>query len=286
MQSMKVNIALMLTILFWASAFVGIRYGLTVYTPGAMALLRFIVASLCMLLIYTRVKDKKVMPWQDRLPLMLIGVSGIGIYNIALNYGELTVSAGVASFLVGLIPVITALLSVFFLKERLTGMGWLGIAVSMFGLSLLTLGEAQETSFDQGVLFVMIAVLVGAGYHIFSKRFLSRYHPVVVTAWIIWGGTAFLLMFLPALAHELPQADWHATLAIIYMGIFPAAIAYLAWSYVLHHLPASTAAMSLFSLPLLSTAMGFILLHEVPTTLSLLGGLLALFGSFIAGRVR
>lgn len=224
------------------------------------------------------------MPWRDRLPLMLIGVSGIGIYNIALNYGELSVSAGVAAFLVGLIPVITALLSVVFLRERLPLLGWIGIAVSVLGLSLLTLSEAQDAAFDQGVLFVMIAVLVGAGYHIFSKRFLYRYHPVVVTAWIIWGGTAFLLVFTPALIQELPKADWHATLAIIYMGICPAALAYLAWSYVLHHLPASTAAMSLFSLPLFSTLLGFILLHEVPTALSITGGLLALIGSVIAGR--
>lgn len=286
MNTLKVNTVLVLTIILWASAFVGIRYGLTAYSPGAMALLRFIIASFCMAIVYWMLPNRRVMPWKDRLPLMLIGISGIGIYNIALNYGELTVTAGVASFLIGLIPVITAVLSAVFLQERLPLAGWLGIAVSLGGLFLLTLGESTESALDLGVLYILISVLVGAGYHIFSKHFLGRYHPVEVTAWIIWGGTLFLLFFFPQLMSEIRLADYHATLAVVYMGIFPAAIAYLAWSYVLHHLPAAKASMSLFSLPLVSTLMGFLLLHEKPALLSMVGGALALLGAVIASRVR
>lgn len=96
------------------SAFVGIRIGLTSYSPGSLALLRFLIASACMLLLQARLSSQKRIPWSERLPLICTGVVGIGVYNTCLNYGEMTVSAGIASFILGLMPVLTVLLSVIF----------------------------------------------------------------------------------------------------------------------------------------------------------------------------
>lgn len=286
MNSLKVNLALMVTIVLWASAFVGIRYGLLAYSPGALALLRFIVASFSMAVIYGSMKLEKSVSWPDRLQLLFLGMLGIGLYNICLNYGEMTVSAGMASFIIALMPMMTILMSVFFLKEQQGMAVWLGVGVSFLGLLVILLSEQTEIRFSGGAWIILIAAFTGALYSLMSKRYLQRYHPVAVTSWIIWGGTFMLMSFLPALLVELPQARFQATFSVIYMGIFPAALAYIAWSYVLNHLPASRAAMYLYGLPIVSTLMGFVFLHEIPALLSLAGGLTALAGAFIANRFR
>ncbi|WP_408605517.1 DMT family transporter [Legionella tunisiensis] len=129
----------------------------------------------------------------------MLGVAGIGIYNICLNYGELSVSAGVASFVIGLIPVVTIVLSVLFLQERPTPAVWGGILISFIGLLFLIIGEeSNSASMTSGVLVILIATFMGAFYTVAQKRYLRNYHPVAVTAWIIWGGTLMLLIFLPS----------------------------------------------------------------------------------------
>lgn len=286
MNSFKVNAAVLLTLILWASAFVGIRIGLTSYTPGALALLRFLVASICMLFIYRFFSDDQKMPWKIRLQIMVLGFAGIGIYNICLNIGEMTVSAGVASFVIGLIPVMTIFLSITLLKERPNILVWLGVLISFIGLLGIVWGESASLSYNSGVLIILISALMGGIYNVSQKKFLRDYHPVAITAWVMWGGTLMLLWFAPDLYQQIGTARHQATLAAVYMGIFPAAVAYLAWSYVLDNMSASIASAYLYALPVLSTALGFILLDEIPSGLSLGGGLIALFGALLASRAK
>lgn len=286
MSTLKINLVLFLTLLFWASAFVGIRMGLAGYSPGALALLRFIVASFCLLLLTLRVRDKRTIPWKDRLHLGFLGLIGIGIYHYCLNFGEINVSAGIASFIIGLMPVITLVLSFFILKERLTAALWLGVFVSFSGLLLMILGDGFQARSDTGILAILIAAIAGSILNIFQKDFLKHYHPVEVTAWILWGGTLSLAIFSVQLFHEIQTAAWETTMAVIYLGIFPAALSQVGWGYVLNHMTVSRASISLYALPIISTILGFILLGEVPPALSFIGGLIALIGALIAGIAK
>lgn len=137
-------LALGTTLLLWASAFAGIRAGLSGYSPGHLALLRFIVASLALAIyaVATRMKMPQKGDWPG---IALTGWLGISGYNLALNYGETSLTAGVASFMVNTGPIFTALLAMTFLGERLRGWGWLGIAVSFGGVSLIAF--AKESGF-------------------------------------------------------------------------------------------------------------------------------------------
>ncbi|STX28177.1 transmembrane protein [Legionella beliardensis] len=281
----KVNYALSLTLLFWASAFVGIRFGLASYTPGALALLRFLIASFCMAIIYLRLPNKIKMPWLTRIQLLVIGVGAIGIYNLCLNIGELTVSAGVASFIIGVNPVITLLLSIFLFKERTNFIVWLGVILSLVGLLLIASSE-HLSAYQPGLFVILISTLMSSMYNLTQKYYLRTYHPIVVTSWIMWGGNLFLLFFLPDLSQEFFAASLQATLAVIYMGIFPAAVAYVLWCYVLTHMPASRASLYIYFLPLISTALGFLLLGETTSFMALLGGVLALIGAVIAKQAH
>lgn len=286
MQSLKVGIVVVVALILWASAFVGIRIGLAGYSPGALALLRFLIASLFMAILYFSQGIKKRMPWKDRIQLLVAGMAGIGIYNICLNYGELSVSAGLASFIIGLMPVMTVFLSLVFLQEKLSRGVWLGIFISILGLVLLAVGEHSEPGMQQGIVAILVSALMGAILTIIQKQFASIYHPVAIISWVMWGGTLLLLMFMPSLLQEIKTADFQTTAAVVYMGIFPAALAYVAWSYALKYMSASNASLTLYAMPIISTFLGFILLNEQPSAISLVGSGITLLGAFVANHFQ
>ncbi len=282
--------AIAITLLLWASAFAGIKAGMRLtpegaigpdgYGPGEVALLRFAVASLVLIgyALYTRMS----LPRKEDLPRIAIGgLLGITIYHLALNFGEVRVSAGAASLLIAAGPVFTAIMSVMFLRERLTWIGWAGIAVAFAGVALISMGESGGFSFEPAAGLVLLAAVSTAGYFIVSKRGLRAYSALQWTAFTIWAGTIPMLVFAPGLVRAMPHAAPSATLAIVYLGVFPAAIAYVLWSYALSRMPASLLSTFLYLSPVLAMAIAWVWIAEVPQALTIIGGLIAIAGVVI-----
>lgn len=283
-MDLKTLFALITTIFFWSSAFVGIRVGLHGYSPGALALLRYLTASIAVLPFYLTLKKRPKVRAQDWLHLLIVGATGFTIYNIALNHGEVTVPAGIASFIVGLIPVFTMLLAIIFLKERMNILSLLGVIISFVGIVLIAIGEHAGIQFDMGVVYNLIAAISASVYAVMQKPLLKRYHPLQVASIAIWLGTLLLVIYVPNLFHEIQKAPLSATLSGIYMGIFPGVIAYLAWSYALSRIPASQASTAIYTMPIVTTIMAYAFLGEIPALYSLIGGIIALCGAIVVQR--
>lgn len=275
---MKVYLALLLSILFWASAFVGIRDALVDYSPGALALLRFLTASV-FLIPFGFLYKIKVPRLKDFPFFLVIGFIGITTYHVALNYGELTVTAATSSFIISSIPILTGIFSIVFLKEKIKFWGWLGIIISFCGIFLITFSEGELGKVNWGTLLVLIAAISGCVYVIFQKKMLAFYSTIEVTLWGIWTGTFFMLLYIPSLVREFPAASFKATSEIIYLGIFPGALSYLLWTYALSKFQSATHITSfLYLSPVITTLIGFIWMAEVPNALAITGGFVILGG--------
>lgn len=273
----RTGIAVAVALLLWASAFAGIKAGLVGFGPGQVALLRFGTAS-AVLAVFALAMRMRLPDFADVPRIALAGVLGITIYHIALNFGEVAVTAGAASLIISSGPIFTALMAMVLLGERLTVWGWVGIAVAFSGVALITLGEGGGVALQPAALLVLLAAVSTAGYFVVSKPLLDKYSPVAFTSYSIWLGTLPMLVFLPGLLEQFPHAGTGPIVAVVYMGIFPGAIAYVLYSHALSKLPASIASSFLYVQPVNATVIAWIWIHEVPGLMTLIGGAVALVG--------
>jgi drug/metabolite transporter (DMT)-like permease len=277
--------AALLTVILWASAFPGIRAALPHYSPSHVALIRYVTASI-VLAIYALCTRMRLPQLHDLPQFALLGLVGISYYNIALNAGEIRVPSAEASFLVASAPIFMAIEAMLFLKERVRLWGWIGIAVSCLGIAIITISQATQFHADLWALLVLSAALAQSLYSIGQKSLLTRYTAFECTAYAIWAGTIFLLPFSPGLLTEIRLAPLTSTGAAIYLGIFPGALGYVSWAYALSRLTGSTAASFLYLVPLVVIGIAWLWLGELPTFLSLWGGLLVLAGVILVNTLR
>ena len=276
--SFKVFMAIGITIILWASAFVGIRAALPYFQPVQLAAFRYLVASVILIPIAFHYKIKPPKS-QDILAIIFTGFFGFTLYNMVLNFGEKSVTAASACFIVNGGNLVTAI----FLKEKITKTAWAGIIVSMVGVGFISGGESNSfITFNSGALLILVAALSQSAYFIFQKSLLSRYSAFELLCFSIWIGTVLLLPFSSGLSHSILTSSLPSILSVVYLGVFPAVIAYFCWSYVLSKLDASKAAVYLFLVPLVTLLIGFLWLGEIPSCLAILGGSIVILGIIIA----
>ncbi|NLB97223.1 MAG: DMT family transporter [Armatimonadetes bacterium] len=265
------------TLLSWSSAFAGIGAGLRAYSPGHLVLFRFLVAASALLLY--AVPARIPLPRGRDLPgLFLVGFLGFTIYHIALVYGQVTVDAGTTALLIATSPALTALVARILLRERLKPLGWAGIAISFTGAALIAFGKSGGMRFAPGALLILLSAFTTSLFNVLQKPYLRRYRALDVATYALCLGTLPMLVFLPGLATAIATAPLSATLAIIYLGLFPLAIGYAGWSYALSRAPAAIVSSFLYLSTPLALVIAWVWLGQVPAPLSLVGGAIALAG--------
>jgi drug/metabolite transporter (DMT)-like permease len=279
--------AVTVTLVLWASAFVAIRHLGKDFEPGSLSLGRLLVGAVALGLVAApKLKAVPRLTLREWLSIVAIGILWFGIYNVALNEGEHHVDAGTASMLLQVSPILIAVLATMFLSERFTTSLAIGLGLAFAGVVLIgTADSGAGGSLDiLGVVLCLVAAAVYSISVIVQKPLVTRLPALHVTWLACTVGAVACLPFVGQLVEDTRSAPASSILWVVYLGVFPTAIAFTTYAYALRHMSASSLGVTTYVVPPITIVMGLVFLSEVPPTIAYAGGVLALLGVAVARR--
>lgn len=285
-------VAVLVTVVLWASAFVGIRAAAADFTAGALAFGRLTLATIALgipLAVRGWVRPARA----DLLRIVGAGLLWFAFYNVALNEAERNLDAGTAAMLIAMGPIFIALLAGLFLGEGLPARLLAGCAIAFAGTAIIGLAASAEPvpGADPAlgvVLCVASAVAYAAGVTL-QKPAAGRV-PALQLTWIACVvGALACVPFAPALVAEAGSASAGGIAWLVYLALFPTSVAFTTWAFALRHTPAGRLAATTYLVPPLTILLGWVALGEVPVPAALAGGALCIAGVVVTrlgGRPR
>ena len=274
-----------IALLTWSSAYAAIAYALLSFTPGEVALARLAIGSTCFAVLLW-IKRAPLPSRRDWPALALLGVVGLSVYHLCLNYAETRIASGTASILLALIPAATAAVSAIWLRERLPARTLAGLGVALVGVVLVVLTSGKDVRFEPKAALVLVSVLASAIYFVGQKPLFARSSMLGVTAFTFFAGTLGALPFGLALPQALAAAPWSHMAALLWLGIAPTFVGYLAWNVALQRVSASQVSSFIYFSPPIAVLIGWLWLGERPGPLTLVGGAVTVAGVVLATARR
>lgn len=230
--------------------------------------LRFALASIILLPIVLRSEGKfPVVGKSDLLLVLLLSFTGNFLYSIFMLYGLRLASAAESGIISGTAPVVTAVFSYLFLRERIGYRKALGVVFVIVGIAVINLaGNVIPGAVHSlpGDLLIGGTVVCEALWTIFGKTASNKMSPLVLASLTTFSG---FVMFLPLGIYQsigfhitsLSLLDWSA---IVYYGTIGTVGAYLLWYQGMPKLPASTAGVFVGLTPVSAVVLSYVVLKE------------------------
>ena len=280
-----VIVAIVVTVLAWASAFIVIRGTAPYFSGGALALGRLVVGALLLSLLL--VGKRWVAPTRTEWLLIAgFGVIWFGGYNVALNVAEQSLDAGTTAMIVNIGPILIALGAGVFLGEGIPKWLAIGAGVAFLGVVLIGVGTSGGDSLGDGtgVVWALVAAVTYAAGVLMQKPALKRLPAAQVTWLGCVIGLVACLPFSGQLVADLQTAPPAAIAGAVYLGAVPTALAFSTWAYALSRMPAGQLGVTTYIVPPLAIVLGFAVFAEVPAVTAIVGGAVCLVGVALSRR--
>lgn len=279
----------LLTVLsvIWGVAFVAIRVADSLLNPVNLALLRWFIAGAGYLAILPFLGKTKVKFDSKDLPrLLVISFAKFPLYHLSLNFGETSVSAGLAGLLVSLGPVLIVLLSRISLKEKIGKKLALALIIATVGVVVLSIPDLTGSAGSVvGILEVVITALAYALFAVLSKPLVSKYGALPIA---IRAGTLGTIMLLPLLSlsffTQVSRLSFNGWISVLYLSILSTVIGYSMFYTLVSRGTVSRLSIQLYLIPIISVISGFLILGEQITLYTFVGGEILLVAIALATR--
>lgn len=286
----RADLLLLVTVCVWGINFSVVKGSISgpgaPFAPLAFNALRFVVAAITLLAILRRTGDALPASRRDWLAVMGLGLLGNSLYQLLFIMGINQTSPASSALIVATTPVIVALIGATLRIERLTGLAWLGIGLSLAGIVVVVLGSASGVSGGPGELplignvLILGSTTVWAVYTTLAAPLLKRYSATTVTSLALaTGGMPLILVALPELGrlnwHNVPITGWTG---VVYSGMFALAAGYAMWGNGVKQLGGARTAVYSNLVPIVAAVVAWIARGDALTIYHLIGAAIILTG--------
>jgi drug/metabolite transporter (DMT)-like permease len=274
----RIYVKLLMTAIFWGGTFIAGRVIVGHVNPVAAAFLRFVVASLFLVMLTLKSEGlPRPMGGKKIIALLLLGITGVFAYNLFFFKGLELISAGRASLIIANNPIFIAIFSFLFFAEKMTPLKVVGILISVSGAVIAISGGNPAALLSGGLgmgdAYIFCAVCSWVAYSLIGKRAMNQFSPLAAVTGAAVIGMVMLSIpaWLSGMPAELPlyrPIDWAA---IFYLGFFGTVLGFVWYYDGIKAIGPARASLFINFVPLSAITLGYLLLDE-PVTFSLLFG--------------
>ncbi|HUF86782.1 MAG TPA: DMT family transporter [Thermohalobaculum sp.] len=200
-------------VLFWSTGFIGAKYGLPYAEPATFLVLRFALASALLgaWVVLARA------PWPSPVQMRDAALVGVLLHAVYLGGVYQAIALGteawVSALIVGLHPVLTALIARRYLAERLGALQWTGIALGFLGVGLVVARKLDAGLGDWRGVALCLGSLVAISVASIVQKARAGDHPVRSST-LVQFLAAFAVLVPVALVFESREVQWTGTFAL------------------------------------------------------------------------
>ncbi|MDN7245415.1 DMT family transporter [Planococcus shenhongbingii] len=274
---------LLLTSFLWAGNFVVGKWLVGHASPMTLTSLRWMIAVLCLIPLVWATEKKILPPRKAILPLILMGITGVVLFNILQFLALENTSATNIGLISTLNMISIAVFSAILLKEKIRPLQTAAMGLLLSGVILvLTKGQADllfSMQFNKGDLYMLAAVAVWGIYSVCSKWAMASTSPMMATLYSGVFGVAFLLPFNMA-AFTVTNINAPFVYSILYTGVISTVLCFVLWNIGVNKLGATTSGLFLNFNPIFTAILAFFILGEKMMGVQLLGSALVILGCY------
>jgi len=281
---------LILISLIWAGSFVAVKLTVNEIPPLDLGFLRFLVATPFMVIIFILGKKDRYIPLKELPKLIILGLTGVTLLYIFQYFGVDYTTASTSAVLINTNVIFIVILSLMFLKEKISIIKGIGIICSFLGVISVVYAQMNNetitftTIFFFGCILIILSAFCWAIYSIIGKKLIEKYDEFTVTTYAFVLGTIFFVpLALPHSITVVQTMSMNGWIAVFYLALLCSVFGYMGWYYALKKTEASKVAVFLNFIPLFAILLSFFF-GEQPTTPFLFGAILIIFGVYLAQR--
>ena len=278
-------LSLIFAMFIWASSFVALKSAMNDLGPFTVIFFRMLIASLCFLY-FIKGFLKYDFSKKDIKFILLLALFEPCLYFIFESKALQLTSASQAGMITSLMPIITAMVAGYFLKEIISKQMIFGSLIAMGGAIWLSLQGTSSIDAPNPLLgnFLEFLAMLCAAFYTVTVRYLSdRYSALFITAIQVFIGTVF---FIPLFLHEYINIGLNMTvesfLWVAYLGVVVTLGGYGLYNYALTKIEASKASIFIYLIPVFTLFLAYFMLNEKLSSLEFIACFIILFGVFIS----
>ncbi|MGF1732800.1 DMT family transporter [Photobacterium kasasachensis] len=284
---MAVRMISFIFVILWSSGFIGARFGLPYAEPATFLLIRM-VANIVLFLLLMFILRAHLPRGKALFHSMMSGLLIHGFY-LGGTYEAISLGmpAGLCSLLVGLQPILTAVIIAMAWNEKMRLSQWIGLLIGFIGIGLVLQGNMewqQEGSRKAAYIFTAFALLGITLGTLYQKKFCQG---VDMVGGAVWQYIAAAMLFLPvALTTETMVVDWtpEFIFAMVWAVVVLSGIAILLLLYMVKNGEASKVASTFYLVPPMTAFQAWLVFDESFDGFGVIGFVLAAMAVYLVTR--